>query len=430
MKTRKIQHGDNWYVLATLAHTELQPQVLKSGETFAIFDRFGDIAALAAADEGLFHNDTRHLSHMELLVDGLRPLQLGAGTEHANSVLGIDLMNPDIAVDHEVQLAKGTLHMHRTKLLRQGACQERLTVGNFGADTAEVRLGLTFAADFIDLFEMRGMRRERRGDMLAPAVAGNTVTLSYRGLDAVIRRTHLRFDPPPQELSEQFAVFDISVAPGEHRDLEITVTCECEGEPAPKEATFAQALDTGRREWQRQHEEGLFNNDTRHLSHMELLVDGLRPLQLGAGTEHANSVLGIDLMNPDIAVDHQVELAKGTLHMHRTKLLRQGACQERLTVGNFGADTAEVRLGLTFAADFIDLFEMRGMRRERRGDMLAPTVAGNTVTLSYRGLDAVIRRTHLRFDPPPNELNEQFACFDICVAPGEHRDLEITVTCE
>jgi glycogen debranching enzyme len=256
MKTRKIQHGDNWYVLATLAHTELQPQVLKSGETFAIFDRFGDIAALAAADEGLFHNDTRHLSHMELLVDGLRPLQLGAGTEHANSVLGIDLMNPDIAVDHEVQLAKGTLHMHRTKLLRQGACQERLTVGNFGADTAEVRLGLTFAADFIDLFEMRGMRRERRGDMLAPAVAGNTVTLSYRGLDAVIRRTHLRFDPPPQELSEQFAVFDISVAPGEHRDLEITVTCECEGEPAPKEATFTQALDTGRREWQRQHEEG------------------------------------------------------------------------------------------------------------------------------------------------------------------------------
>src|SRR3569832_911168 len=117
-RKRKIQHGDNWYVLATLAHTELQPQVLKSGETFAIFDRFGDIAALAAADEGLFHNDTRHLSHMELLVDGLRPLQLGAGTEHANSVLGIDLMNPDLAVDHEVLLAKGTLHMHRLLLLR------------------------------------------------------------------------------------------------------------------------------------------------------------------------------------------------------------------------------------------------------------------------------------------------------------------------
>src|SRR5438105_8749764 len=189
MKKRKIQHGDAWYVLATLAHTETQPQVLKSGETFAIFDRFGDIGALASADEGLYHNDTRHLSHLELLVDGLRPLQLGSGTEHANSVLGIDLMNPDIAVEHQVVLPKGTLHLHRTKLLRQGACQERLRVANHGSDMAEVRVGLTFAADFIDLFEVRGMRRERRGEMLAAQVAHGVVTLSYRGLDAVIRRT-------------------------------------------------------------------------------------------------------------------------------------------------------------------------------------------------------------------------------------------------
>jgi glycogen debranching enzyme len=253
---KKIQHGDNWYVLATLAHTEQQPQVLKSGETFAIFDRFGDIGALASADEGLYHDDTRHLSHLELLVDGLRPLQLGSGIEHASSVLGIDLMNPDIAVDGQVVLPKGNLHLHRTKLLRQAVCQERLRITNHGAETAEMRLGFAFAADFIDLFEVRGMRRERRGDMLPPAIAPDMVTLSYRGLDAVVRRTHVRFDPAPQSVNEHSATFEITLAPGAAHDVEVSVFCECEGEPTPEITPFAAALERGKSEWREQHEGG------------------------------------------------------------------------------------------------------------------------------------------------------------------------------
>jgi glycogen debranching enzyme len=256
MNTRKIQHGDSWYVLATLAHTEQQPQVLKSGETFAIFDRFGDIGALASADEGVYHDDTRHLSHFEMLVDGLRPLQLGSGIEHANSVLTIDLMNPDIALDGNVVLPKGTLHLHRTKLLRQAMCQERLRITNHGSEPAEMRLNLAFAADFIDLFEVRGMRRERRGEMLAPVIENGGVTLSYRGLDAVVRRTHLSFDPAPRTLNEHSATFELTVAPGAEHDVEVCVCCECEGEPLPRNVSFSAALEKGRREWQQRHEEG------------------------------------------------------------------------------------------------------------------------------------------------------------------------------
>ena len=46
MAKKKIQIDDKWYVLATFAHPEEQPQVLKNDETFAMFDHFGDIAAL------------------------------------------------------------------------------------------------------------------------------------------------------------------------------------------------------------------------------------------------------------------------------------------------------------------------------------------------------------------------------------------------
>ena len=114
---RKIQIGDKWYVAATSASTEEQPQVLKNDETFAMFDRFGDIQALSPGKEGLYHNDTRYLSHQELTVDGVRPLHLGSSVEESNSLLVIDLMNPDLPErGTRGELAKGTLHIFRAKL--------------------------------------------------------------------------------------------------------------------------------------------------------------------------------------------------------------------------------------------------------------------------------------------------------------------------
>jgi hypothetical protein len=45
---------------------------------------------------GLFHNDTRYLSDVLLLLDGQRPLLLSSTVESDNVVLTVDLSNPDI----------------------------------------------------------------------------------------------------------------------------------------------------------------------------------------------------------------------------------------------------------------------------------------------------------------------------------------------
>ena len=69
---------DQWYVAATSARPELNPQVLKSGETFALFDRYGDLQVLGPSEQGLFHEDMRHLAYQALLIEGARPLYLGS----------------------------------------------------------------------------------------------------------------------------------------------------------------------------------------------------------------------------------------------------------------------------------------------------------------------------------------------------------------
>jgi glycogen debranching enzyme len=242
MAKKKIQVDDKWYVLATFAHPEEQPQVLKSGETFAMFDRFGDIGALTPGQEGVYHNDTRYLSHQELTISGARPLFLGSSVQERNSLLAIDLMNPDITAEGRLLMPKGTLHLARLKLLWKGVCYEHIRLSHHGEERASLRLEMSFDGDFVDLFEVRGMQRKLRGEPGTPEVNSCEVVLPYRGRDDRQRRTHVRFSPLPRTIDAGRVSFDLSLDPGQEYHLYCTVVCECEGEPLPEMLSFADAL--------------------------------------------------------------------------------------------------------------------------------------------------------------------------------------------
>ena len=59
------------------------------------------------------------------------------------------------------------LHLRRSVFLWDSACHERIALRNFDDRRREVRIDLTFAADFADLFEVRGANRARRGALEA-----------------------------------------------------------------------------------------------------------------------------------------------------------------------------------------------------------------------------------------------------------------------
>jgi glycogen debranching enzyme len=250
---QKIQIGDKWYVAATSASAEEQPQVLKNDQTFGMFDRFGDIQVLAPGKEGLYHNDTRFLSHQELLIDGARPLHLGSSVEESNSLLVIDLMNPDLpAKNGRDALAKGTLHVFRAKLLWQGSCHEHIRVTHHGTERISVNIEFTFDADFVDLFEVRGMKRERRGDRLQPEVAEHEVVLPYLGRDRRLRRTRIHFEPAPSAIDAGRATFELELDPGTEHHLYCTVACECDDDPPRTRISYEAALrdnNVARRAW-------------------------------------------------------------------------------------------------------------------------------------------------------------------------------------
>ena len=143
--------------------------MLKQGDTFGVFDRNGDIHSLRTGSQGLYHEGTRFLSRFELTINGERPLLLSSTVKEDNVLLSVDLTNPDLTHDGQVEIARGALHLSRTRFLWQGLCFERLRVHNYSLLPIPVRLSFSVEADFADLFEVRGTKRNRRGRRLEPS---------------------------------------------------------------------------------------------------------------------------------------------------------------------------------------------------------------------------------------------------------------------
>src|SRR5262249_34855738 len=160
---------DPFYIVAPSPAADEHDRVLKHGETFAVFDSHGDVRRSGLGEEGLYHEGTRHLSALLLRLGGGRPLFLSSTVQQDNAVLTVDLPNPDIVAGDGLAVQRGTLHLFRSKFLWQGRCYERLRLRNYGREPVATSLGLSFRADFADVFEVRGMKRQRRGEDLPPA---------------------------------------------------------------------------------------------------------------------------------------------------------------------------------------------------------------------------------------------------------------------
>jgi glycogen debranching enzyme len=236
-----------FYIPATASFQERRPRTLKHGDTFAVFDHNGDILSGPGSPEGLFHTDTRHLSHLDLRVNGARPMLLSSTLREDNAGLTCDLTNPDLFEGGRLVIERDLIHIRRSKFLWNGRCHERLAVRNFSTEPRRLRLELHFAADFADLFEVRGATRPCYGQRHAPDVGADQVLFAYTGLDGRRRTTRLRFDPVPKALSADTAIFDLDLAPRARCVLCLDAGCTDEVPDRPARPSFMLSIRAARR---------------------------------------------------------------------------------------------------------------------------------------------------------------------------------------
>jgi glycogen debranching enzyme len=220
---------DTFYILATDSASDEVKRVLKDGETFAVFDRHGDIPAAALSQEGLYHEGTRFLSRLLFKLGNARPFLLNSVVKEDNLVFVVNLTNPDVYQSGNLLLPRGTLHITRTKLLLQSTCYETLRFINYGLNEVEVYFSIEFGADFADLFEVRGMTRARRGVRSEGGSEVDRVWFTYEGLDGLVRQMRIQCDPAPKSLSPSAANFIQHLGPKEDKEFFLTYSCEVNG---------------------------------------------------------------------------------------------------------------------------------------------------------------------------------------------------------
>ena len=176
--------------------------------------------------------------------------------------------------------------------------------------------------------------------------------------------------------------------------------------------------------------EGLYNRDTRFLSHFALAIENARPKLLSSTISDDNATLTCDLTNPDLYdANDRLLLAQGLLHFRRARLLSRSGLLERLAVTNFSDRSLHFRIEIAFGADYADLFEVRGAKRAQRGHDHAPKLAADRVTLGYTGLDRQTRQTTLAFHPVPRRLTGSAATFELDLAAHATGLVFIEIAC-
>jgi glycogen debranching enzyme len=216
--------------------------VLKHGDCFGVFDPRGNIVPGDASEEGIYHDGTRFLSWFELLLFGNHPLLLSSTVSVDDAVFDADLTNPDVLRDGHIAVERGEINVHRSRVLWEQSCVERIRVTNFRLNRIDVPLAIRFDADFADVFEVRGTQRAKRGQRL-PDQNGDDYVMCYRGLDERERRSRVRWSRQPDKVDARRAAFLLRLEPKETATIVMSVSYETDGAAPPPPAEIDKAFD-------------------------------------------------------------------------------------------------------------------------------------------------------------------------------------------
>jgi glycogen debranching enzyme len=244
----EVNVSQQYYIAAKSSPTSDSVRVLKYGAMFAVFDRLGDIRHYGLGEQGVFFEGTRHLSEMVLQLWNERPLLLSSTIEPNNFLFTADLANLDVSREDSVVIHRGTLHLLRSKFLWRGVVYEELKFVNYGMHSLSVPITMSFAADYADIFQVRGMTREQTGRMLDPETGPDYMVLGSKGLDRITRRTRILCQPAPERISSKQMHFHLELEPKAEAIVSLRIGCENESTKVERRLTYVQAVSRSENE--------------------------------------------------------------------------------------------------------------------------------------------------------------------------------------
>ncbi|MEX2237689.1 MAG: glycogen debranching N-terminal domain-containing protein [Dehalococcoidia bacterium] len=196
--------------------------VIRDGATFFLSDTHGNAPPANQRGFGLYHDDTRHLSAFEFSLRNVQPVLLTSSAELGFSQEQV-LTNPNMVGEGGRRIERQTIEMRRVKAVADDVLEETLRVTNFNDFPVTLDLIYRFAADFADIFEVRGYPRPVCGLQDPVTVNERSVHFVYHGLDGDPRKTDVHLSPTPLELTAGHALYRVTLGHHETATFEIEV---------------------------------------------------------------------------------------------------------------------------------------------------------------------------------------------------------------
>ena len=222
----EVSVSQQYYIAAKSSPADERTRVLKYGPMFALFDSSGDIRHQGMREQGVYFNGTRYLSEFLVQLWNESPLLLSSNIEPNNFLFTADLANLDVSRGESVAIHRGTLHALRSRFLWRNVVYEEFRFINFGMEMLSVPLNLRFAADFADIFEVRGMTRERTGRMLDGEASTHELVLTCEGLDGIVRRTRIQTSLAAHNDSRGTMHFELELRPKQELAFSLSIACQ------------------------------------------------------------------------------------------------------------------------------------------------------------------------------------------------------------
>lgn len=233
--TLPATEDDKYHISSDAVNADERIKVLNHFDSFGIFDRWGNIQPHGKMVHGIYHEGTRFINKLLLLVNNEKPVLLSSSIKENNDVLSVDLTN------QACSLTEGSVHLSRSQFIRNRAYYESIRCVQFGDQPCSFELTLLFDGDFKDIFEIRGIRRNVAVPPVIHQYTDKTLTIHYDGLDNVERESIISFDTRlPYRVNKGRVIFTVTLQPKEEAILHYTIFFKS-GKEAKPPMTFREA---------------------------------------------------------------------------------------------------------------------------------------------------------------------------------------------
>jgi len=204
------------------------------GKTFLATNLAGNVLPPGHPNVGFFSNDTRYLSHLQLLINGHLPVVLSSNTSKTYTTC-VEMTAKGSIHGGGLDLPVNTVYIRREQVLEETILHDVLHLQNFHSENIRLTIDLIYDADFMDIFQVRGILRGKSGKYHAPTHSDRGTIFVYEGLDNKVRSTTVTFNPPPKQILNNTASWEIELAPLAKAQINCAVVPQITDKGAPVE---------------------------------------------------------------------------------------------------------------------------------------------------------------------------------------------------